>query len=254
MKKNIALFSLILLGLGGCAKKEDTKSHEKSFAQLSHEALESIKAEKRTQAISHLEQLMLRYPDTPDIAKYKILLAEQYFKTERYASAQELYDHFQHFYPADDRAEYAKYKSILAMYNQTLHRDCDQSETERAIRLCHEYLQNLNFKQYQKDVFDIQNTCEQKLIDKEIYVYNFYLKRGECDAARNRLKHLTNRFLEKHEELGPRLLYLECKLAKREKDNDVMNTNLTALLNKYPDSQYTQMAKGLIKNSNTFTF
>jgi outer membrane protein assembly factor BamD (BamD/ComL family) len=140
------------------------------------------------------------------------------------------------------------------MYDQTLRNDCDATETERTILLCHEYLQNTTYTRYQKDVFDIQNGCENKLIDKEIYVFNFYLKRGEVAASKNRLTYLKEKYAEKHPELMPRLLYLECKLAKREKNETTIVKNLELLKQKYPKSQYTTMATGLAVKKDYFFF
>jgi len=247
------LFSIaFLLLLASCAK--DVKKEEMPLSELSEKALAALENKKRDVAIEYLEQIIYRFPDHQHIAQYKILLAEQYFKKDRYAEAQELYDHYSQFYPSDTRAEYAKYKSILAMYHQTLRHDCDQTETEKTILLCHEYLQNLTYAKYQKDVFDIQNTCENKLIDKEVYVFNFYLKRGEIAASRNRLTYLKEKFSEKHPELSPRLLYLECKLAKHEKNDTIVTQNLSVLKQKYPASQYTNMAKGLAEHKDYFFF
>jgi len=247
------LFSvIILLFLSSCSK--EVKKEDMTLSELSQNAVAALENKKRDKAIEYLEAIMYRFPDHPQIAQYKILLAEQYFKSGRYAESQELYDHYNQFYPSDQRSEYAKYKSILAMYNQTLRNDCDSTETERTILLCHEYLQNTTYARYQKDVFDIQNTCENKLIDKEIYVFNFYLKRGEVAASRNRLTFLKEKYAEKHPELMPRLLYLECKLAKREKNETVIVKNLDLLKQKYPTSQYTTMAKGLAIKKDYFFF
>ncbi len=243
---------VLVLFFTQCAK-EKTKD-KMSFDELSDKTKTALKAKKRDNAITYLEEIVSRYPDHANIAKYKILLAEMYFKDGRYAAAQEVYEHFNQFYPADKRTEYAKYKSIMAMFYQTLKTDCDQTETEETVKLCQEYIQNNAFKQYRKEVQDIQTTCQNKLIDKEIYIFSFYLKQGHLDAAQGRLKYLKDKYLALNPALDARLLYLECKLAKKQKNLTLVHENVKTLRTKYASSSFTQMAQALTEKQRPFIF
>lgn len=238
---------VLVLALSSCAKQK--KKDEMSIEELSQKTYACIEKKKNNDAIGYLEEIMARFPDHENIGKYKMLLAEMYFKDGRHASAQEFYEHYTQFYPADQQVEYAKYKSILSMFYQTLKTDCDQSETEVALKLCQNYLDNAAFKKYRKDVIDIQNTCENRLIDKEIYVFNFYLNQEKYDAARNRIKFLKDKYLASNAGLEARLLYLECKLAQKEKKPNQINDAIKTLKIKYPESQFTQMAQGLTRKT-----
>lgn len=236
-----ALMICILLSCCSKHKKRDQMSAE----ELSQKAFVYLDKKKNDDAIVYLEELMGRFPDHANIGQYKMLLAELYFKTENYAAAQELYEHFNQFYPADNQAEYSKYKSLLAMFNQTLSTDCDQTETESTLQLCREYLQNEHYKKYSAEVANIKKICENKLIDKEVYVFNFYLKQENYDAAHARLKHLKEKYLGVNDSLQARLLYLECKLAKKERNPILVKQKLAALAERYPESKFTQMAQSV---------
>jgi outer membrane assembly lipoprotein YfiO len=238
------LFALgLALALAGCAKEQTKETMQAD--ELAKKATSYADKKKYEEACSYLEELIARFPDNPNISNYKIMLAELYFKDEKFEPAQILYDHFNQFYPADKQAEYSKYRSILSKFYQTLKTDCDQSDTEDAIKLCDEYVQNTSFKKYRKEILDIQHTCESRLIDKEVYVFNFYVRDGKYDAARNRLKFLKDKYLANNPALEARLLFLECKLAQKEKDSTTVKQKLDALTTKYPESQFTQMAQGL---------
>jgi len=247
----LACAVVILLGSIGCSKQK-TKD-DMTLPELAKKTTALLEKKKYDDAITHLETLIARFPDNPNVGKYKMLLAELYFKREEYPSAQELYEHYNQFYPSDTSAEYAKYKSLLAMHYQTLRSECDQTETEETVRLCNEYLQNNQYTKYRKDVLDIKKTCTDKLIDKEVYVFNFYLKQDQFDAAHSRLKSLKDKYLAANKSIEPRLLYLETKLAQREKNKKVLHERLDLLMQKYPESQFTQMAQGLISRP-TFVF
>jgi len=235
---------VILLALvSGCSKQ---KTRENMNAkELTAHAIELNKKKKYEDAIAYLEELVRRFPDHANLASHKILLAEMYFKNKQYGASQEVFEHYNQFYPSDKQAEYSKYKSLLSMHYQTLSHDCDQTATEETIRLCDEYLNNSTYNQYRKDVQDLKRTCQNKLIDKEVYVFNFYTKHENYDAAHKRLAYLKEKYLGTNPGLEARLLYLECKLAQREKKKDRVKENLDILFKKYPESQFTQMAHAM---------
>lgn len=239
-----ALLLCTLVAFVGCAKQK--KKEEMSFDELRHKAFACLEKKHRDEAAEYLEQIVAQHPDRADIAKYKLLLAEVYFKAGKYPSAYELYDHYNQFYPADTRAEYAKYRSILSKFYQTLRSDCDQTQTEETVKLCQEYLDVSAYKKYANDVSDINKTCEHKLIDKEVYVFNFYLKQGEYEAASGRLKHLHEAYLPKNQALEARLLYLESQLAKKQKNLALVKENVEKLNTKFPESQFTPMTQALL--------
>jgi outer membrane assembly lipoprotein YfiO len=239
--QTIAFIAIALLS--GCAKEK--KQEHMSAHELSQKAMSCLKKNDSNGAIAHLEQIISRYPEDQNIARYKMLLAEAYFKDKSFAAAQEVYEHFNQFYPSDKRAEYSKYKSLLSMFYQTLPADCDQTKTDQTIQLCREYLQNPNFKRYRNDVIEKKMLCENKLVDKELYVFNFYVKHENYDAARNRLKHLKEKYLPSNKALEDRILYHECKLAQKEKNMTLVKQHVDTLRQTYPTSKFTQMAQAL---------
>jgi len=258
MKKNVNLlkfvFSPLVLAIliSGCAKQK--KKEDMAFNDLKSRATAYMDKKRYDDAAEYFEQIVSQHPDHPDIAAYKLVLAGLYFKLGKYPAAYEMYEHFNQFYPASSKAEYAKYRAVLAKYYQTLKMDCDQTETEEATRLCQEYLNNTDYRKYRTDVVDIQKTCEHKLVDKEVYVFNFYLRQGKYDAAEKRLETLRKTYLASNNALDARLLYLESKLAKKQKNKTLLTKNIEKLATKYPESQFTLMAQSLVSSKNNFIF
>ena len=247
VNKHIApsLLTIGLLLLASCAKQPKDKD-EMGFDELKKNSLVSLEKKKYDEAAKHLERIVAKYPEHENAHKHKLALADTYFKMGKYPAAEKIYSHYSNYYPSDPKAEYARYKSIRSQFYQTLRVDCDQTATEQTIKLCNTYKDNANFQKYSKDVTDIQNTCEHKLINKEIYVYNFYLKQQKFDAAQNRLDYLRTNFLDKKKSIEPRVLYLECKLAQRQKKTVDLEQKLEQLFSKFPQSQYTRMAQSLV--------
>ena len=241
------LFALLL---AGCAK--DKTKDTMSADELSKKAHAYIKKNKQESAIPYLVELITRFPENPQVGKYKILLAELNFKESNYTVAKELYDNFSQFYPSDKHAEYAKYKTVLSSFYQMLPADCDQSYTEETIKQCKEYLANTALIKYRKDVEDILASSQERLAEKEIYVFNFYLSKKQFDAAQSRLKYLKTTFAA-NTVLEPRLLYLEYKLATKAKKAEEASASMEKLLKQYPESPFTGMAQAL-NNKQTFIF
>lgn len=261
------LIIVVSMIMSGCSKKdkqpEDLKPNEiktKIIAYLNpvenKEGLDLISDEQSIENIKNPEevlnlvaQFVAKYPEDKQISHFKLLLANLYLKEGKLLAAQQMYQHFQDFYPSDSRSEYATYKTILSKFYQTLKVGCDQTITEETIKLCENYLESPFYYEYKNDVFDIQNTCNHKLIDKEIYVHNFYIKKGQYKSAQNRLDFLKSKYADNNPALQARLLYLECKQAHKQKKMDNAQEKLEALIDQYPKSRFTQMASSLISKS-----
>lgn len=244
-----------LLVTSGCAKKYKTMD-EMSFDELRSKAELSAATKKEDTAIECLKHMVAQFPDNANIAQYKLQLADLLLKTGNLDASYRVYKQYRTLYPADEHAEYAHYQSILAKFYQTLKmsKDCDTTETEKAIKLCTKYLDNNSNKNYRTDVKDILTTCESRLIDKEAYIFSTYLRQGKFQSAENRIKYLKENFLAKNQALEPRILYLEYKLAHEQKNQEAAHKKIDALLEKYPESQFTRMAAGIAHKQQTSGF
>ncbi|MFA5075321.1 MAG: outer membrane protein assembly factor BamD [Candidatus Babeliales bacterium] len=250
-KNSLNIISLItILFLLTSCNKDEKKTEEMSFEELKQKTLSFLEQKKNDPAIENLEKIIAQYPENENIAEYKLMLADLYFNTGNLLSATQMYNHYKEFYPSDPKIEFAYYRSVLSKFYQTLKIECDQTDTEKTISLCQEYLDNTLFKTYRNDILDIKKTCEHKLIDKEISIFNFYLKKGDYDTAGNRLKYLRNKHLDNNPEIEARLLFLEAKLAQKQKNENKLNENIEILVSKFPESSFTRMAERLGTKSN----
>ncbi|MFC1854591.1 outer membrane protein assembly factor BamD [Candidatus Dependentiae bacterium] len=242
----------IYIFLVGC-QKQDPKKKNPSFEDLK-EDVEMANNENNSDAVTaYLEKMISKFPDHPNIPDFKIRLADQYLKEEKFDSAYEFFQHFSRLYPSHEKVEYARYQAIIAKYYQTLqiNRECDASTTRETIDLCRNYLSDSSRPNRNK-IMELQAACEERLIDKEIHVYDSYLRRGKYKSAANRLIYLKDNFLNKDSSLKPRILYLECKLAQKQNDDKLATQNLQTLIAQYPESQFTRMAEGLMSRGRLF--
>jgi len=247
---SLGLLVGFILFFGACGKKEKT-IEEMSFKELVVKVDEALEMKRKENAIPFLEQLVAAYPEHQQIADYKLKLADLYLKDARHEAAFVLYENFGNLYPSHPQASYAHYQQILAKFYQTLKisESCDSSLTEQVVTLCSAYLENPVFKEHRQDVTDIESTCHHRLLDKEVYVFSSYLRQGKMDSAKSRLAYLKEKYSgEKHKDLEPRLLYLECKLAHKEHNQTQESELFNKLADAYPESEFTHMAQGFIEH------
>ena len=248
----VGLCVMVLLSACGKQKKQQEMP---SFADLKTKAMTAIESKKTEYAIAHLEQLIAQYPENKDVFEYKLMLADLYLKAGRLDASYKLYRNYSKMYPSDAKAEYATYKAILSKFYQTLKvsKKCDDTDAHKTMKRCKQYLETPTYRQYRADVRDIHYTCERRLIDKEVYVFNTYLRLKQFQSAQNRIDNLRTKFSEKHPSLEAHLLYLEGRLAQKQDKKDVVQERVEKLLAEHPESQYTRMAQGLVSRKREFT-
>ncbi|HBS47983.1 TPA: hypothetical protein DEO28_02805 [Candidatus Dependentiae bacterium] len=249
------LISLVMvLGLFSCVKKH--KHETTSFESLKTRAENLISKKKRSEAIEVLEQMMEEYPDAPNLKDYKLALANIYFDKKEYEAAYQCYKKYYKNNPSDQLAEFANYRGILCKFRQTYGVNHDQTNVKKALKKSEKYLALYEkSEKFSKEIRDIKFTCEKMLIDHEIFVYNFYVRRGMYKSAQARLDYLKEVHTKKHKDLEPQILYLELKLAHHEHNKELEQEKLQQLNNRFVNSQYVAMAQNLVeKKKDEFIF
>jgi outer membrane assembly lipoprotein YfiO len=250
--------------LASCGKKTK-KPSEMSFQEHRVNVVTALKSREHDEAMTHLESMIARYPDHQHISQYRLALADlkleegkKHFDHEMLQGACDLYRKFRKMNPSDARAEYASYRAILAVFYQTNRIDQDSTKFEQAIKKCKKHLSRDEFKgkRYEADVKDILYTCERKLIDKEVYVLETYLRDQKMQSAENRLDYLKTAYAH-HADLQPRLKYLSCKIALAKKEDESAMGIVEELQEHFTDSEFTQLAQNAVNrhvNNNFFLF
>ncbi|MBT4594874.1 outer membrane protein assembly factor BamD [bacterium] len=224
------------------AKKKDASLRE--LIEIKNTAL---KSERYDTAAQQLEKIVSEHADHSKIGDFKIELADVHMKINQHESAYKLYRNFAKMFPSDSRVEECQHQAIMAKYYQTLKisSECDATDTQKTLKLCAKYLNNSDFKAHSKEVANIKLTCENRLVDKEVYVFSTYLRQKKFTSARKRIDYLRENYLKGNPTLEARILYLECKLAHYLDENDERSDILDTLSDKFPESQFTRMAEGL---------
>ncbi len=252
--KKFVFLVLVVVMLSSCSKDTKKEVAQMNFEELKNHSVASLDKNDKTKAIEALEMVLEKYPEKKDISNYRLTLADLYFKKKQYAKADICYYKYAELNPG--QSEYAMYKSILSKFYQILDRQRDQTITRMTIEFAKSFLlvPEYSVGKYAKDIKDIIYTCEHRLIDREVYVYNFYIQQGKYKSAQNRIKFLRERFLLTHVDLEPKILYMETKLAMHQKNKNLANEKNRILLEKFPESEYALMANKAVTKKRDFIF
>lgn len=245
----LALLSVFLLGNRGCEKaatsnKETRASIAQADLLLKRDA--AIAGKNPEQLAAALEQLVLQHPDADSNKEWRIQLAQTYMNLGSLELAYRVFKDYTTLFPSDENAEEAFYQAICSKYKQTvrLRNECDTKEAEKTISLCEKYLDRPTFQLHREDVSDIKKTCENRLVNKELYVFDTYLVQGKLASAKARLQTFKETFVLKDPSLEAQALFLECKLARLENRPEEAQQIYVQLQQKHASSPFTKMAMG----------
>jgi outer membrane protein assembly factor BamD (BamD/ComL family) len=251
---HLAFIAFFLIGASGCQDKTTSQQTLEGRKTLTKDDLiqkreHAKKLENKELEGVALEQLINQYADDHMAKSWRLELGKIYDDLEKMKLSYRAYRDYEKLFPNDIRTEEASFLAITAQYKQTVKMpgECDTKEARKTIKLCQRYLNNPLYKKYKNDVQDILSTCESRILNKDSYILETYLIQGKTTSARTRLDTMKEKYIGKIADAEPQCLYLEYKLAKAEKKNDLAKNLFADLQAKYPSSTYSKMAQSQVK-------
>lgn len=216
----------------------------KSIKTMSCAELESLKeyylvTKNTTAAVPCLEQLIKICEVPQRLQELYLELADVQFELGNMDSASKYYTLYLSLYPSSPHRAYVHYRAILCKFYLTFSADRDQTRTEETLTLTQEYLNQAktdksSYVAYIPDVEDVHKQCCRKLYDHDMYIVNFYYKKGSYQAASVHLEHAKKRYYALLKEVEPEILRLEYDLAQKQGNFTLAQAKQTELATKYP--------------------
>lgn len=190
------------LGLGGCGNKsrEQIGNAEKLY-ELAKRAADNG---NYRDAITYYEQLEARFPFTNSARQGQLDLMHAYYKNREPESAIDQADQFIRENPAHPRVDYAYYIKGLVQFERNpnfLERWFNADLTERppadarkSFQAFQTLLQRFPNSEYAEDARMRMVFLRNRLANYEVYVANYYLKRGAYVGAINRAKYAIENY------------------------------------------------------------
>ncbi len=199
------LLSLFIVGTIGCATIEEDKTADWSARKLYLEAKKEMSASRFSNAIDYFTKLEARYPYGSYAQQAQLDIAYVHYKAEEPEAAIAAADRFIKLHPQHKNVDYAYYLRGLASYNiepGTIERwtgqedraERDPQRTRESFNYFRTLVTRFPETQYRKDAIMRMYALRNSLAQHEIFVANYYLRRGIYLAAVNRAKYVIENY------------------------------------------------------------
>lgn len=188
---------LFLLFLPACSGLKDMFSFGKEKAevylpaeQLIMKGMDEFNVGKYYLAIDYFNEILDRYPFSPQAPLAELKAADCNYYMERYAEAVVLYKEFEERHPTNEAIPYVMYQKAMSGYNRIDTIDRDVSGAIEAIQGFEELLRAYPDSPYRVEAKARIAAANEFLVNHEFYVVKFYLRTEKYLEAETRLKYL----------------------------------------------------------------
>lgn len=153
------------------------------------EAIKFQKAYRYDEAIATLEQLKTKHPYSHFAKMARLKIADIHYEAKSYIQAQYTYQAYLELYPNDEKKDYVLFKIGESLFKQLPRgHDRDLSSAKDAINIFTRLIDEFPNSVYVKDATKFRSQIEKKLLQKELYIANFYFKYKHPLASLKRFK------------------------------------------------------------------
>lgn len=187
------------------------------FSELDYDALKASRdllsaKHQRSTYIKYTEQLIKLCNNMQDRSELILELADALFDDGALEKSADQYATFSLFYPGHPRAEYALYRAVLSSFYRILSADRDQTKTKDTVEHADKFLKQTEFTAYRDEVKKVRAQCFERLIESELYVCDFYLKRQQINAIEQRLTAVRDNLLPEAPSMDAQVLAFQAQV------------------------------------------
>ena len=180
----------------GCAKvKETFRIEEKAEVKLPAEQLiikgmEEFNVGKYFLAIEYFNEILDRYPFSPQAPLAELKAADSNYFMERYEEALVLYNEFEERHPTNEAIAYVMYQKGMCSYNRIDRVDRDITGAIESIQAFEELLRAFPDSPYTEEARARIKAANEFLVNHEFNVVEFYLRTEKYSQAETRLNYI----------------------------------------------------------------
>lgn len=236
-------FFLVLLAalfVSSCAsfKSHDLKTPEGLYA----DGKEAADAGRYEYALNRFSEIRNKFPYSPLATEAELAVADTNYAQESYAESQLAYQNFRDLHPKHPKIDYVIYRTAMSYYNQLPEtNDRDLTLANDAIYHFEELVKKFPMSQYTAEARQKKEELYSRLMQKELYIADFYFKQEKFGAALFRYEAA----LSKYPGFGfdPRAHYGALLSAQKTDDSKKQKYHAQALLVKFPASEEAKRVK-----------
>lgn len=189
---------LLLLSLGGCSGKLpaflDFRSEKVDLqvpAQgLAAQGMDDYNVGKYFTALEYFEEILDRYPFSPEATLAELKAADCNFFMGRYLEALMLYNEFEERHPTNEAIPYVMFQKGMSQYKRIDRVDRDTAGAVESIKYFSQLLRAFPDSPYNEEARARIRAASEFLANHEYFVVEFYIRTEKYGQAETRLKYL----------------------------------------------------------------
>ena len=185
-----------LLNVSGCAKiksifdfsKETDAAENLPVKTLVTKGMDDYAVGKYFTALEYFQEILDRYPFTPEATLAELKAADCKYFLEHYAEALVLYQEFEDRHPTNEAMPYVMYQKAMCNYKQIDRIDRDISGAEQAIQLFGQLIRAYPNSPYTDEAKARIKAAREFIANHEYFVVEYYLRTDKISEAETRLE------------------------------------------------------------------
>lgn len=237
------LVAAIIILMSSCAsteKKPEIAPPDELYAKGLQFYLKGFTDSSETELITLLNE----YPLSEYAKEAQLLLADNYYESEKYDEAASYYATFHVIHPSHSKAPYALFQKAMSHFKQVLSDDRDQSETKKALFSFEDYLNVYPEGFYSARAKKLMVFLNNRLAENEFYIGKFYYKDKNFEGALFRFGEIIR--LYPNATVMDKTLYFVGKSYLELGEDDRAKETFENLINTFPESPYAGEARSEI--------
>ena len=147
-------------------------------------------------AIEFFDDILNRYPFSPEATLAELKSADCNFHLERYQEALLLYEEFENRHPTNESMPYVMFQKAMCNYKQIDRIDRDTAGAIKSIELFRQLLKAYPNSPYTEEAEARITAATEFLANHEYFVVDYYVRTAKYDQATVRLKYLLAMYPE----------------------------------------------------------
>lgn len=148
-------------------------------------------------AIEFFQEILNRYPFSPEAPLAELKAADCSYHLERYPEALVLYEEFANRHPTNESIPYVLFQKGMSNFKQIDRVDRDTTGATKAIDFFKQLLKSYPNSPYTSEAKARITAASEFLADHEFFVAEYYVRAEKYDQAKVRLKYLLAKYPEK---------------------------------------------------------
>lgn len=235
----LALAAVILLG--GCAYFSTRPDTLPPPAKLYEDGERELLKGRWEAARDSLRKIVERHPESDLVPRARFLLGESYYREQDYEPAIREFGGFMTLFPGHQIADLVHYRLARSYFDQIPSVERDQAVTAKALAEFQKLLKQYPESRYAPDAIVKIEACRLRLAEKELWVADYYVRRGNHQAALQRYDVILKEY--GRTAVAPQTLFLKAEALIQLGRIEEAATILRRLVEEYPASEWSRRAR-----------